>query len=222
MTSRLDGQSSALRGHTNAKLFLNKYFAARFGQLCNLEYATSIMLVACSPDLVILNRLCASAMGHLSFTPGHDSPSIADPDLGRRQATMEDHHNLASLAHALPDQDLSGPLVAVPGDRSATTSHLLMLQASMTHSSKPLIGSTAGARGAQHTMEMPEGWVSGDVLAHACGAGHTDPADFAAADGGGHLPLERRRGGHNRCGWSGADGQSIYTTTTHLSTYAAL
>lgn len=154
MTSRLDGQSSALRGHTNAKLFLNKCFAARFGQLCNLEYATSIMLVACSPDLVILNRLCASAMGHLSFTPGHDSPSIVDPDLGRRQATMEDYHNLARLAHALPDQDLSGPLVAVPGDRSARTSHLLMWQASMTHSSKPLIGSTAGARGAQHTMEM--------------------------------------------------------------------
>ncbi len=67
---------------------------------------------------------------------------------------MEDYHNLARLAHALPDQDLSGPLVAVPGDRSARTSHLLMWQASMTHSSKPLIGSTAGARGAQHTMEM--------------------------------------------------------------------
>jgi hypothetical protein len=84
--------------------------AATFGQPRYLKYATSMMLVAYSPDLVILNGRCASAMGHLSFTPGHGSPSIVDPDLGRRQATMEDYHNLARLAHAWPNQDLSGRL----------------------------------------------------------------------------------------------------------------
>ena len=88
------------------------------------------------------------------FAPGYGSPFIVDPDLGRRPATMEDYHNLARLAHALPNQDLSGHLMVVPGDRPAQTSHLLMLQATMIHSSKPFIGSTAGTREAQQTMEM--------------------------------------------------------------------
>ncbi len=92
----------------------------------------------------------------------------------------------------------------------------------LSYSSEMLETLLVYPRTATQVLSVPEGRVSGDGLAHACGAGHTDPADFAAADGGGHLPLERRRGGHNRCGWSGADGQSIYTTTTHLSTYAAL
>jgi hypothetical protein len=78
--------NQGLNGHTNAKLFLNKYFAARFGQLCNLEYATSIMLVAYSPDLVILNGLCASAMGHLSLRrdTAHRPSSILPLDGDKR------------------------------------------------------------------------------------------------------------------------------------------
>lgn len=88
------------------------------------------------------------------FAPGYGSPFIVDLDVGKRPATVEDYHNLARLAHALPNQDLSGHLMAEPGDVSAKTVHLLMLHANMVHSDKPFIGSTAGATGAKQTMEM--------------------------------------------------------------------
>ena len=88
------------------------------------------------------------------FAPGYGAPFLVDPDVGKRTPTMDDYHNLARLAHALPNQDLSGHLLVGPGDVSARSAHLRMLHASMEHSDKPFIGSTEGALGARHTMEM--------------------------------------------------------------------
>jgi trimethylamine--corrinoid protein Co-methyltransferase len=67
---------------------------------------------------------------------------------------MVDYHDLARLAHALPNQDLSGHLLVHPGDVLAHQAYLLMLQANMVHSDKPFIGSTEGLAGARGTMEM--------------------------------------------------------------------
>jgi trimethylamine--corrinoid protein Co-methyltransferase len=67
---------------------------------------------------------------------------------------MDDYHDLVKLAHALPNQDLSGHLMVEPGDMATRTVHLPMLHANMVHSDKPFIGSTAGAVGARQTMEM--------------------------------------------------------------------
>ncbi len=88
------------------------------------------------------------------LAPGYGAPFMVDLDVGRRAATMDDYHRLAKLAHALPNQDLSGHLMAAPGDVPANKAHLPMLHASMLHSDKPLIGSTEGSAGARHTMEM--------------------------------------------------------------------
>ncbi len=54
--------------------------------------------------------------GEPVFAPGYGAPFVADLDVGRRGATMEDYDNLARLAHALPNQDLSGYLMVGPGD----------------------------------------------------------------------------------------------------------
>jgi trimethylamine--corrinoid protein Co-methyltransferase len=75
---------------------------------------------------------------------------------------MEDYHSLAKLAHALPNQDLSGHLLVEPSDAPAGTAHLQMLHAHMIHSDKPFIGSAAGKRGAHDTMQMA-GILFGEV-----------------------------------------------------------
>ncbi len=92
--------------------------------------------------------------GEPVFAPAYGAPFIVDPEVGKRQPTMEDYHDLVRLAHALPNQDLSGHLLVEPGDVPAGTVHLRMLHAHMVHSDKPFIGSAEGALGARHTMEM--------------------------------------------------------------------
>ena len=92
--------------------------------------------------------------GRPVFAPGYGAPFLVDANVGKRAPTMADYHNLVKLAHALPNQDLSGYLLVEPGDVPARTAHLRMLHAHMVYSDKPFIGSAAGQVGARHTMEM--------------------------------------------------------------------
>ena len=88
------------------------------------------------------------------FAPGYGAPFIVDMETGKRSATMADYHQLVKLAHMLPNQDLSGHLMAEPGDVPVKSVHLQMLLAHMLHSDKPFIGSAEGVEGARHTMQM--------------------------------------------------------------------
>jgi len=92
--------------------------------------------------------------GEPVFAPAYGAPFLVDYEVGKRTPTMEDYHNLARLAHALHNQDLSGHLLVEPGDVPAGTAHLKMLHAHMVHSDKPFVGSAQGRAGARHTMEM--------------------------------------------------------------------
>jgi trimethylamine--corrinoid protein Co-methyltransferase len=92
--------------------------------------------------------------GQPVFAPAYGAPFLVDREVGKRAPTMHDYHQLVRLAHALPNQDLSGHLLVEPGDGSSTMVHLDMLHAHMVHSDKPFIGSTEGEIGARHTMEM--------------------------------------------------------------------
>jgi trimethylamine--corrinoid protein Co-methyltransferase len=92
--------------------------------------------------------------GNPVFAPGYGAPFLVDVEVGKRAPTMEDYITLVKLAQALPNQDMSGHLIVEPEGVLAGTAHLRMLQAHMVHSDKPFIGSAAGQRGAQHTMEM--------------------------------------------------------------------
>jgi trimethylamine--corrinoid protein Co-methyltransferase len=90
------------------------------------------------------------------FAPGYGAPFLIDAKMGKRLPTMQDYHNLACLAHCLPNQDLSGHLMIEPNDVPSSTSHLLMLHANMIHSDKPLIGSSSGKIGSENTIQMAE------------------------------------------------------------------
>jgi trimethylamine--corrinoid protein Co-methyltransferase len=92
--------------------------------------------------------------GEPVFAPGYGAPFLVDPEAGKRPATLEDYERLVKLAHALPNQDLSGLILVEPSDAPAETAHLRTLYAHMICSDKPFIGSTAGEAGARQTMEM--------------------------------------------------------------------
>jgi len=94
--------------------------------------------------------------GNPVFAPGYGAPFLVDAQTGKRTPTIEDYRNLVKLAHLLPNQDISGHLMVEPQDIPNETAHLYMLQAHILHSDKPFIGSTEGACGAQHTMDMAE------------------------------------------------------------------
>ena len=94
--------------------------------------------------------------GHPVFAPGYGAPFLVDPSVpdGRREPTLDDYHKLVKLAHALPYQDFSGHLMVEPQDIPSESAHIQMLYAHMLHSDKPFIGSSEGALGSQHTLEM--------------------------------------------------------------------
>lgn len=94
--------------------------------------------------------------GNPVFAPGYGAPFLVDPQSpeGKRKPLLDDYHDLARLAHALPNQDMSGHLMVEPQDIASETAHLHMLSANMTLSDKVFIGSSEGSLGAQHTMEM--------------------------------------------------------------------
>jgi trimethylamine--corrinoid protein Co-methyltransferase len=94
--------------------------------------------------------------GNPVFAPGYGAPFLVDAQLGKRDPTLEDYHNLVKLAHMLPNQDLSGHLMVEPQDIPSETAHLQMLYGNMLHSDKVFIGSSEGSHGSQHTMEMIE------------------------------------------------------------------
>jgi trimethylamine--corrinoid protein Co-methyltransferase len=92
--------------------------------------------------------------GQSVFAPAYGPPFLIDPVVGKRLPTMVDYDNLSRLAHALPNQDLSGHLMVEVEDDAATGAYLDMIYANMIHSDKPFMGSMAGKTGAQRTMEM--------------------------------------------------------------------
>jgi trimethylamine--corrinoid protein Co-methyltransferase len=94
--------------------------------------------------------------GEPVFAPGYGAPFLVDSEIGKRNPTLDDYLNLVKLGHMLPNQDLSGHLMVQPQDIPSKLAHLYMLHACMLHSDKPFIGSSNGAEGAKHTMEMIE------------------------------------------------------------------
>ena len=88
------------------------------------------------------------------FAPGYGAPFLMDYEAGQRHANMEDYDNLARLADALPELDLSGHLIVEPHGPPAGTVHLHMLRSHLRHSDKPFIGSSDGVRGATASIEM--------------------------------------------------------------------
>jgi trimethylamine--corrinoid protein Co-methyltransferase len=107
--------------------------------------------------------------GRTVFAPGYGAPFLVDAVEGMRAPTMADYHTLVKLAHALPNQDMSGHLLVEPGDVSSEAAPVQMLYAHMTHSDKAFLGSTVGQRGARYTLEMTRILFGSDLRdKHVC------------------------------------------------------
>jgi trimethylamine--corrinoid protein Co-methyltransferase len=98
------------------------------------------------------------------FVPGYGAPFLVDYEKGKREPTMEDYHNIARLAQALPNQDMSGYLLIEPRDIPPETAHLNMMHANIVHSDKPFMGAVEGKAGASHAMEMASILFGEDVV----------------------------------------------------------
>lgn len=109
--------------------------------------------------------------GRAVFVPGYGAPFLVDLAEGKRAPTLADYHTAVKLAHALPNQDMSGHLIFEPGDVSPGSAHIEMLYAHMLHSDKAFMGSTAGKRSAQHTLELAQIVFGGDLHDKAVCAG---------------------------------------------------
>jgi trimethylamine--corrinoid protein Co-methyltransferase len=99
-------------------------------------------------------RSVTIGQGEPVFAPGYGAPFLVDADGNKRVPTVDDYHRLVKLAHALPNQDVSGHLLAEPGDIPPETAPLHMLHAHVIHSDKPFIGSVDSELAVRHTMEI--------------------------------------------------------------------
>ena len=88
------------------------------------------------------------------FAPGYGAPFLIDAEGNKRVPTVDDYHTLVKLAHALPNQDVSGHLLVEPADVPAEVAPLHMVYAHVVHSDKPFIGGVDSELAVQHTMEI--------------------------------------------------------------------
>ncbi|MGD1993678.1 MAG: trimethylamine methyltransferase family protein [Anaerolineae bacterium] len=88
------------------------------------------------------------------FAPAYGAPFLVDAEGNKRTPTVDDYHALVKLAHALPNQDVSGHLLAEPGDVDPETAPLHMLYAHVLHSDKAFLGSVDSERAVRQTMEI--------------------------------------------------------------------
>lgn len=88
------------------------------------------------------------------FAPGYGASFLADAHGNTLDLTAEAYHELVKLVHQLPNQDVSGYLLAVPGDVPSDKAHLHMLYAHILHSDKPFMGSVSSRDSVEHTLKM--------------------------------------------------------------------
>ncbi len=93
---------------------------------------------------------------HTIFAPVYGPPFVADMDRGRRQATLDDFHNLAKLVYMAPHLHHAGGTLVEPNDIDLSERHLDMLLAHITLNDKAFMGSVIHADNARDTVTMAE------------------------------------------------------------------
>nr|WP_298852217.1 trimethylamine methyltransferase family protein [uncultured Ruegeria sp.] len=103
---------------------------------------------------------------NLVLMPGYGSPFVSDLFRGRRYATLEDFHNFVKLAYVSPILHLSGGTVIEPTDVPVNKRHLDMMQAHLTLSTKPFMGSVTAPERALDSIEMAKLIFGCDFMKH--------------------------------------------------------
>ncbi len=98
----------------------------------------------------------------LLVSPGYGSPSVADAQGMRREATLADFDAFASLAGVSESIDVTGGLLVEPMDVPPALRPLEITRSLLMHSDKPFLGSVDGAEGARESIETAR-CVFGDL-----------------------------------------------------------
>lgn len=88
------------------------------------------------------------------FAPAYGSPFVMDLDHGRRFGTIEDFRNFVKLAQGSPWFHHSGGTICEPTDVAVNKRHLDMVQAHLTLSDRPFMGSVTSEERANDSIEM--------------------------------------------------------------------
>jgi trimethylamine--corrinoid protein Co-methyltransferase len=91
---------------------------------------------------------------NLVLAPVYGPPFVHDMEKGRRYATMDDFRNFVKLGHMSKWLHHSGGTVCEPTDIPVNKRHLDMLQAHMTLTDKPFMGSVTDPSRAVDSVEM--------------------------------------------------------------------
>jgi trimethylamine--corrinoid protein Co-methyltransferase len=103
---------------------------------------------------------------HMVFGPVYGPPFVREGDV-RRDACMHDFTRLVQLSQSFPEIDLAGGTICEPNDRALDSRHLDMLQALLTQSDKPFMGSVISATNAEDTLDMASIMLGGREAAEA-------------------------------------------------------
>ncbi|HEX9859113.1 MAG TPA: trimethylamine methyltransferase family protein [Paracoccaceae bacterium] len=88
------------------------------------------------------------------FAPAYGSPFVMDQDRGRRFGTIEDFRNFIRLAQSSPNFHHSGGTICEPTDVPVNKRHLDMVQAHITLSDRPFMGSVTAEERAEDSIDM--------------------------------------------------------------------
>jgi trimethylamine--corrinoid protein Co-methyltransferase len=92
---------------------------------------------------------------HMAFLPVYGCP-FAREGGQRREATMHDYERLVKLSQVFPQIDMAGGTLVEPNDRPLDSRHLEMVQALLTLSDKPFMGSVTSGPNAADTLAMAD------------------------------------------------------------------
>src|SRR6201993_1650487 len=92
---------------------------------------------------------------HMVFSAVYGCPFVRDGDV-RRDATLQDFRQLASLAQASPELDSAGGVICEPNDAPLDSRHLDMIYALQTLTDKIYMGNVVSGTNAADTIAMTE------------------------------------------------------------------
>ena len=92
---------------------------------------------------------------HMVFSAVYGSPFVRQGEV-RRDATLGDFRNLASLAQSFPELDSAGGVICEPSDAPLDSRHLDMIYALQTLTDKLYMGSVVSGTSAADTIAMTE------------------------------------------------------------------
>ncbi|SDO88772.1 trimethylamine methyltransferase family protein [Desulforhopalus singaporensis] len=91
---------------------------------------------------------------NIAYIPCYGSPIVTDLDRGRRESIFEDYKNFVKLSYASKVLDITGGMMAEPGDLPNDRRNAEMMYASMKYSDKPFMGGATNGAAAKETIEM--------------------------------------------------------------------